>query len=591
MKSFLKYVLATITGTLIVGIVLIFIFFGMVNAFFALATKEKSVEIKKQSVLVISLNRQIKDRKPSGPFINVNLRSVFPVTELGLNEILDNIKKAEKDANIEGILLDLSTIQADIATIDEIRSALKEFKDSGKFVICYSDYFTQPSYYLASVADDIYMNPEGIFFLKGFHAEINFIKGTLDKLGIQPQIIRHGKFKSAVEPLINKSMSDENRAQIKSFMGSMWNYYLKNISAERHIAPSLLNRLADNLTLSDPQAAYECGLLDSLIYRDQVMDILKEKTGTIKRKKPNLVSFTDYAKVPKPREHKGFIKEKIAVIYAQGDIVPGKGNNDEIGADVFADAISEARQDSMIKAIVLRVNSPGGSALASEIIWREIELARKSKPVIASMGDYAASGGYYIVSPADVILANQFTLTGSIGVFGIWMDAKDFFNKKLGITSDVENTNTYSDFGSVFRPFSPYETAVAQKSVDKVYDAFVNHVAAGRNMSFKDVDKIGEGRVWSGINAININLVDTFGGLTDAIKLAAKKVNLEEYRIVEYPKLENPLDVLVRELMSEAKIKMLKKELGENYKYLKLFENAQKMNGVQARMPYSIHIE
>lgn len=591
MKSFLKYVLATITGTLIVGIILFFIFFGIISAFVSLAKQDKTVEIKKQSILMLNLDKQIYDRKPSAPLFRPSFTSLMPESALGLNELLANIKKAGNDANIEGIFLNLSSIQAGIGTIEEIRNALKEFRDSGKFVISYSDYYNQSSYYLASISDKIYMNPVGVLYLKGLRAELMFFQGAFNKLGIEPQIIRHGKFKSAVEPLINKSMSEENRIQIKAYMGSIWNHIVDNISSERQILPSMLNSLADKLELSDPQAAYDNNLIDSLIYKDEVMEILKEKTGISGKKKPNIVTFSDYTKVPKQREQKGLIKEKIAVIYAQGDIVPGKGEYDEIGADLFADAISEARKDSAIKAIVLRINSPGGSALASEIIWREVDLARRVKPVITSMGDYAASGGYYIACPADIIVVNPLTLTGSIGVFGVWWNAEEFFENKLGITADVEKTNTYSDFGTVFRPFTSYETAVLQKSVDNTYNTFVNHVSQGRELPYTEINKIGEGRVWSGINAVNLGLADSFGGLNDAIKIAAEQAGLDLYRVVELPKQENPLDKLIKELMGGVNAKIIKNELGENYRYYQLLDKAMKMNGVQARLPFSIVIQ
>jgi protease-4 len=373
-------------------------------------------------------------------------------------------------------------------------------------------------------------------------------------------------------------------------MGSIWQYLIANISKERNVSPQKINQLADKLALWDPATAVKESLIDSLIYRDEVYELLISKSGLDGKKKPNLVSLTDYNKVPKERVHKGLIRQKIAVIYAQGDIVLGEGDLDEIGADKFVKTIREARQDSAVKAIVLRVNSPGGISLAAELIWREVELARQTKPVIASMGDLAASGGYYILASADTIVASPVTLTGSIGVFGVWWNAKDFYNKKLGITSDVEKTNTYSDFGTTFRPFTTYENMIIQKSVDKTYDTFVDHVSRGRGMSYKEIDKIGEGRVWSGVNGIDVGLVDVYGGLKDAIEIAAEMANLEYYRIIELPKQEDPVELLIKEIMGDVKMNAMRKELGEDFKYFEQLHSARNYRGIQVRLPFSIDI-
>lgn len=590
MRSFFKYVLASMLGMLIVGIIFFFLSLGIISAFVSLAKKDKVVEIKNNSVLALTLDKPIKDRKPSMPLLNFRFLSFRPASSIGLNDLLDNIEKAKKDPKIKGIYLDLSSIQTGIGTIDEIRNALLDFKASGKFIISYSDFYLQPAYYLASVADEIYLNPEGMLFLKGLRVEIMFFSETLNKLGIEPQIVRHGEFKSAVEPFIEKKMSDENRIQIKAFMGSIWQYLVANISKERNVSPEKINQLADKLELWDPATAVKESLIDSLIYRDEVYELLISKSGLDGKKKPNLVSLTDYNKVPKERVHKGLIRQKIAVIYAQGDIVLGEGDLDEIGADKFVKTIREARQDSAVKAIVLRVNSPGGISLAAELIWREVELARQTKPVIASMGDLAASGGYYILASADTIVASPVTLTGSIGVFAVWWNAKDFYNKKLGITSDVEKTNTYSDFGTTFRPFTTYENMIIQKSVDKTYDTFVDHVSRGRGMSYKEIDKIGEGRVWSGVNGIDVGLVDAYGGLKDAIEIAAEMANLEYYRIIELPKQEDPVELLIKEIMGDVKMNAIRKELGEDFKYFEQLHSARNYRGIQVRLPFSIDI-
>lgn len=590
MKSFLKYLLASILGTLIVGLIMFFIFLGSLSAI--IAHQEKPATVKSNSILYLKLDKPIEDRKPSIPFnfTPFNFKTPFAEQVLGLNEILRNIEKAAKDDNIKGICLDLSTIQSGYATIEEIRNALVKFKETGKFIISYSDDFRQPPYYLASVSDKIYMNPEGSLYLIGLKTELLFFKNAFDKLGINPEVIRHGKFKSAVEPLIDTKMSDANREQIRSYMGSIWEHLVTSISESRGITTMEINNLANNLSLWNSAVAVEHKLIDSLIYRDELISILKEKSGTEDQESPNLVAIETYDKVPEIRTTKGLIKEKIAIIYASGDIVSGEDYTDEIGAHKISRTIREARADSSIKAIVFRVNSPGGSALASELIWRELDLAKKVKPVIASMGDVAASGGYYILAPADTIVANPVTITGSIGVFGVLMNMKDLMNKKLGITYDAETTNTYSNIGTPFRPLSQYELQILEKGVNKTYYSFVDHVAEGRGLTFDQVDNIAEGRVWSGINAKKIGLIDTYGGLTEAIKIAAEKAHIETYRIVELPKLQEPLQQLLKQVTGDIKIKLIKNELGDDYKYYQLLRKAKNMNGIQARLPYEISL-
>ncbi len=590
MKNFLKYLLASIIGTLLVALIMFFVFIGSISAL--IAKQEKSFETKNNSIFALKLDKPIKDRKPSFPFHISPFGRGNSMTEpvLGLNEILDNIEKAKTDDKIKGIYLELSEIQAGIATIKEIRDAILDFKESGKFVISYSDAYNQTSYYLASASDKIYMNREGLLYLTGMRAQLVFFKELFEKWGFQPHVVRHGKFKSAVEPFINKEMSEENRQQIKTYMGSIWNHIVNEICEMRNIEPGKLNLLADNLKLWDAEETVKNNLIDSLLYKDEVLEVLKEKSGRVGKKKLNFVTLTEYDRVPKPRPYKGLAKQKIAVIYASGEIVSGDAYEDQIGAHKISRTIREARQDSSIKAIVFRVNSGGGGALASELIWRELDLARKEKPVIASMGDVSASGGYYIVAPADTIVASPVTITGSIGVFALLMNAKSFFNKKLGITSDVEKTNKYSDFGSLFRPVSPFETSVIQKKIDHTYNSFVSKVADGRGLSYQQVDEIGEGRVWSGINAKEIGLIDVYGGLTKAIDIAAEKTGLEKYRIVELPEQEDPLQQILKEFTGNIKHNLIRKELGDDYKYYEIMKSVKNLNGIQTRLPFMIDL-
>ena len=588
MKSFFKYLLASILGVMLAFAILFFILVGIAGI--VVSSQDKPVSVKPQSILLLKLDQPVHDRKPSLPMPAMSPLSFGFDNQIGLNEILSNINKACKDTNICGIYLELSTLQAGIATVEEIRNALLDFKKTGKFIISYSEYYTQKAYYLASVADKVCMNPMGILNFDGLSAEVLFFKKALDKLDIEPQIVRHGKFKSAVEPLMYEKMSAENRLQIQTYMGSIWNHIVYQVGLQRGIEVGTLNALADNMSIGSGKEGLESGLIDSLMYKDQVLDLLTERSHVKSVKKLNFVSHNQYARVPKSRSQKGLAKNKIAVIYASGDIVEGEGNEDQIGSGKISRTIREAREDSAIKAIVFRVNSSGGSVLASEIIWRELELARKVKPVIASMGDVAASGGYYVLAAADTILASPTTITGSIGVFGVLLDAGDFLNNKLGVTADVVNTNRHSDFGSVFRPMDAEEQQMMQRRVDESYLTFISHVADGRKMDQTAVDKIGEGRVWSGVNAIENGLVDGTAGLSGAIEIAAGKAGIEHYRVVELPKLKDPIEQLMMELTGENTMNHMRQELGSGYRYYRQLKSLVSSSGIMARMPFTIEV-
>ncbi len=588
MKNFLKYLFASILGVIVAFLIIFFISLGIISAI--ISSQDKPLKIKPQSILMLKLDQPISDRKPSNPLAGINPASMGIETHIGLNEVLTNIKKASKDTNICGIYLELSVLQAGIASIDEIRTALLDFKKSGKFIISYADYYMQSTYYLASVSDKIYMNPVGVLNFDGLSSEILFFKKALEKLDIEPQIIRHGKFKSAVEPLINDKMSEENRLQIKTYIGSIWQHIINEVALQRGIKAEEMNAMADNLIAGSANDVYKMGLIDSVVYKDQVLDILAALSEVKNAGKLNFVTHNQYTKALKPKDEKGYSRNKIAVIYASGNIIEGEKDDNNISSEVFARTIRKAREDSSIKAIVLRVNSGGGSALASEIIWRELDLARKVKPVIASMGDVAASGGYYIVTPADTIISSPVTLTGSIGVFGVYFNAKGFFNNKLGISADVEKTNRHADFGSPFRSLDANEKQILQQVIDNVYETFITHVAEGRNMQKEDVDKIGEGRVWSGSNAKNIGLVDDFGGLNKAIEIAAEKAGIKQYRIVELPRLKSPIEQLITELSGEAKLQKIKQELPYQFRYYYHLQNIIDSKGIMARLPFDIEI-
>ncbi len=586
MKSFFKYVLATIVGIILSSILIFFIFLGSIGAI--ISSQDQPVKIDKHTVLHMKLTNPITDRSNKNPMENFDFESFQPVNQLGLNEILANIKKAKEDANIDGIYLDFTMIPAGMATIEEIRSALIDFKASGKFILSYADTYTQSTYYLASIADKVYLNPEGLLSWTGMRSEIMFFKEALEKIGIEAQIIRHGKFKSAVEPFMYNQMSPENREQIMTYMGSIWNHMLTRISESRNISIEQLNELADNLTLNNADAALEYGFVDGLKYKDEILAELKELTKKKESEKIKNVTLAKYTKVPKKR--KSLEKDKIAVVYASGSVIMGEGAEGTIGSDRISKAIREARKDSSIKAIVFRVNSGGGSALASEVIWREVKLAQQVKPVIASLGDVAASGGYYIVAPAEKIVANPNTITGSIGVFGMIPNGKKLLNDKLGIHVDVAKTNKHADIYSFSRPLSAKEKETIQLNIEGVYETFITHVAEGRGMTKEEIDEIGQGRVWSGANAIEIGLIDEFGGLEKAIEIAAQTANLEKYRVIDYPKLKDPFQKLLEDLQGNVKASILKKELGNEYKYYQRLQDLKNMQGIQARIPYDIEL-
>jgi protease IV len=588
MKNFFVYMLATVAGIIVASILLFLITAGIFSAI--MASQDKPVEIADHSVLQLTLDRPVHDRKSSLPVLVYNITSFRTNSQLGLNDILANIRKAEADTHITGIFLDLSGIDAGIATVEEIRNALLEFKKTGKFILAYSSNYSQKAYYLASVADKVYMNPGGSVDFVGLSAQVMFYKNTLEKLDVKPEIIRHGRFKSAVEPFMLDRMSPENREQIRTYVGSIWDHLVNRIAESRHIGADTLNRFADSLMLWNNSQAIRYGLLDTLLYRDQVLDTLVRLTGVSDVKDLELVSHQTYLRVPRARTTKTYTRNKIAVIYAEGDIVMGDPGEGSIGSESLSATLRQARRDSTIKAIVFRVNSGGGSALASEVIWRELYLAHKVKPVVASMGDVAASGGYYVLTAADTILASPTTITGSIGVFGLLVDASDFLKNKLGITTDTEKTNAYSDFGSVYRPLSPVERNTLQKMIDETYHTFVTRVSDGRKIPFNTVDQMAEGRVWSGSNAHERKLVDAMGGLTDAVELAARMAKLDNYRVVELPRQEDPLSQLMKELSEDISARVLRRELGQTYPAFQHLEHLMGGDRIQTRIPFDISV-
>ena len=588
MKNFLKYTLATITGIIIASI----LFFVVILASFSaiVSSGNKPVAISNNSILVLKAGVPIPDRGDQNPFSGVDLINMTFAPVPGLNDILHNIEKASGDSKIKGILIENGLLPSGWATTEEIRNALLKFREGGKFVISYSDYIlTQECYYLATAADKIYINPGSMVEFKGLSSEVMFYKKALEKIGVEVQVTRHGKFKGAVEPFILDKLSEENKTQIKDYAGSLWNQVISDISKSRDIPADKLNLIADNIDGNLAPKALETKLVDGLLYRDVLIDTLKVLSGISKDKDLNLVSMNKYIKVPETKMMYS-VKNKIALVYASGTIVTGKGNDNNIGGNYYADIIRKVRRDTSVKAIVLRVDSPGGSAIASDIMWRELDLAAKVKPVVISMGNYAASGGYYISAPGTKIYADPMTISGSIGVFGLIPNAGKLLEEKLGLTTEIVKTNKNADFPSIYRPMNSYEKELMQMSIEKIYSDFVARVASGRRMSAASVDSIGQGRVWSGTSALRIGLIDEIGGLKDAINGAAKLAGVESYSIRELPVLEDPYTKILSQLSGEIRISILKNELGESVKYYKMFQEIKDMSGIQARLPYFIDI-
>lgn len=594
MKSFLKYTLATIVGIIIVNIIMFFFFIAFVGAIAAFS--DKTVTVKDNSVLTIKLAGELLDRTSDNPLDNINFFSMTPRKTLGMNKILASIKNAAADSRITGIYLDLTDIQGNfgaLAFTEEIRNALLKFKESGKFILSYSNLgYSQKSYYLATVADKIYVNPETPLLLTGMSSSISFYKKTLEKLGIQPEVVKVGKFKSAVEPFIADEMSEANREQVKKYLDSSWGTIVKAISESRNIPVDSINALANRFNIYTTEQFKDWGYFDATVYEDEMLAILKEKCNLDNSQKLNQILLTDYQNAANVAEEPA--KDKIAVIYAQGEI--GMEQSASAIGPELAKTIRKARLDNNIKAIVLRVNSPGGSALTSEIIWRETELARQTKPFIVSMGNVAASGGYYISCAADTIVAEPTTLTGSIGIFGMFFSGEQLIKDKMGINTNTVKTNEHSDFGGSYplplpissRPLSTYERNVLQNYVNQGYNTFLKRVMAGRNMSYSELDAIAQGRVWTGEDALKIGLVDMLGGLEDAVWIASGKAGIEKYNIVEYPTIKNPIEELITELTGNVKASILKAELGAFYPTWQQLKNVVHNQGLIARIPYDI---
>ena len=590
MKQFFKFMFASMLGTILTLGVVFLLLIGIIVSAVSFSSKEEVI-VSENTILHIKLEGMVTDRSFDNPIQGFDFNAMKNKYEPGLNEILTNLKKAKTDPNIKGIYLDLGDVPAGISLLEEIRNGLLDFKKSGKFIYSYSEMYSQKAYYLASISDKIYLNKEGGIDFHGLAAEIMFFKGLLQKLDVDVQIIRHGKFKSAIEPFMLDKMSDANREQTRMFVGSIWNHIVNNISDSRKIDIAQLQNIADSMLVQTAEDAIKYKFVDQLVYKDEMIDALKSKLGIETKEEVQYVTLSKYKDAKTADSKIKFSKNKIAIVYAVGAIEGGEGDDLTIGSERISEAIRQARNDSNVKAIVLRVNSPGGDALASEVIWREVALAKKTKPVVVSMGDYAASGGYYIACAANKIIASPTTITGSIGVFGMIPNLQKLFNNKLGITIDTVMTNKNAISISGNRPLSSYQEKVIQNQIERIYATFIGHVADGRKMTVSQVDSIGQGRVWSGFDAKRIGLIDDFGGMDKAIEEAVKLAKLSEYKVIEYPIQKDFFQQIIKSLSGDdASSKILQKELGENYTFYKTLKSISSMKKIQARLPFVINL-
>ncbi|MEA5405380.1 signal peptide peptidase SppA [Arcicella sp. DC2W] len=591
MLQFLKYVLATIVGLIVFSIVSFILVIGIAAA---VGASQEETSLKDNSVLKLDLNHAIEEnvsdeenpfKDLGGPFMDNN-------ESIGMVQIREALKRAAADSHIKGIYLQAHYPQAGYAQLEEIRNALLTFKKSGKFIYSYGESFTEKGYYVSSVSDKIYLNPAGGMDFNGISAEVSFYKGALDKLDIKPVVFRVGEYKSAVEPYLRENMSDANKAQYSSLLNSINNHIFEQIAASRGITVPELKKVADELIAYKPKGALAAKLVTDVGYYDEFEADFKKK---LKKESEDKIDFVSLSKFLKAESAIPFndTQNKIAVVVGEGAIIGSKADKGNIGSDDWVAELRKARDDKKVKAIVLRIDSPGGSSLASDVMWREVELARKVKPVIASMADYAASGGYYMAMAADTIVAEPTTITGSIGIFAQFFNFENFLKNKLGITNDRVNTNAHSDFPTVTREMTDFEKDWFQRSVDAGYETFTSKAAKGRKMSIEKLKSLAGGHVWSGIEAKSNGLVDVLGGLEDAIKIAAKKAKLKEgdYKAKFYPQPKSFFEEIFDKKEDAVQAKIMKAQFGELAPYVKQIQDLKAREGLMTLMPEVIEFK
>lgn len=592
MKDFFKFTLATLTGIVLSGIVLFII--GIATLVGIISSSDTETVVKKNSVMMLDLKGTLVERTQESLEGLLGKFTGEAGNTYGLDDILASIKKAKENDNIKGIYIQASWLDAPYASLQAIRTALEDFKESGKFVVAYSDNYTQGLYYLSSVADKVMLNPKGMIEWRGLASAPIFYKDLLQKLGIEMQVFKVGTYKSAVEPFTSTEMSPANKEQVTAFIGSTWNQILDGVSASRKIEKDSLNAYADRMLMFYPSdESVKCGLADTLIYQNNVRSYLKTFVKIDEDDRLPILGLDDMINIKKsvPKDKSGDI---LAVYYASGEITDydGSATSDEgiVGSKMIRD-LRKLKEDDNVKAVVLRVNSPGGSAFASEQIWHAVKELKANKPVIVSMGDYAASGGYYISCAADSIIAEPTTLTGSIGIFGMIPNVKGL-TEKIGLTFDVVKTNKFSDFGNLMRPVNGDERALLQMMISQGYDLFVSRCAEGRHMTKEGIEKIAEGRVWTGEMAKGIGLVDELGGIDKALEIAARKAELKGYTIVSYPTKKDILSTLLDvQPNNYVESQVLKSQLGDYYKDFNLLRNIKERAMIQARVPFELNVK
>jgi protease-4 len=584
--KFLGNVLSTVVGLFVF---IIMLFFGIVLISVLFGGDSDEIKVKENSVIELNLESISNDY--AGKFKDPLINLFSEKADVGLSDIINAIAEAKNDDKIKGISILNNVSSLGMAQSKALRDELEDFKKSGKFIVSYADVYSQKDYYLNSVADTIYLNPVGELDFKGLSSEIMFFKDLQDKSGIKMEVIRHGKYKSAVEPFLENKMSDANREQMSGLLNSVWNSMLVEISKSRKISVEKLNLIADGLLARTPEMAKSAKLIDKIAYEDEYHNAIRKALKTEKDEDYNSVAIQDYAKKVMLSPKNQDAEDKIAIIYAQGEIQSGEGDVTIIGEGSMRRSLQEARKDENIKAIVLRIDSPGGNALTSDLIWREIENTKKVKPVVVSMGNYAASGGYYIACNANQIYAEKNTITGSIGVFGILPNFTQL-STKIGINTEVVSTNKNAAEYSPFRPLDDDFRAYTQEGVERIYSVFVNRVAKGRKMTFEQVDAIGQGRVWSGADALKIGLVDKIGGMDDALKAAASLAKIKTYSTQSFPEYDkNFKDMFAKLPFAQSKESFIKEEIGtENYKVVEKIKKINARKGIQVILPYEIVI-
>ena len=591
MKDFLKFTLATVTGIILSSIVLFII--SMVTLFGIMSASDTETIVKKNSVMMLDLNGTLVERTQEDPLGILSQLLGDGSNTYGLDDILSSIKKAKENEDIKGIYIQATSLGAGFASLEEIRNALKDFKESGKFVVAYGDAYTQGLYYLSSVADKVLLNPQGMLEWRGLAATPMFFKDLLEKVGVEMQVFKVGTYKSAVEPFISTEMSAANREQINVYLSSIWGQITSAVAESRNLSVEALNKEADRMLMFYPaEESVKNGLVDTLIYKNDVRDYLKNLAGIDKDDNMPVLGIQDMINVKKnvPRDKSGNV---IAVYYAYGEIDGGSSaSTDEgINSEKVIKDLRKLKDNENVKAVVLRVNSPGGSAYGSEQIWYAVNQLKKEKPVIVSMGDYAASGGYYISCNADTIVAEPTTLTGSIGIFGMMPNAKGL-TEKLGVSFDVVKTNPYADFGNLTRPMNDGEKGLMQMYVNNGYELFLTRCSDGRGISMEELDKIAQGRVWTGSTAKELGLVDELGGLDKALEIAIAKAGVDAYTVMSYPKKEGFLESLMNTNPGNyIKGRMLNSKMSDMYRQFSIIENFDKIDRIQARVPFELNIQ